>query len=251
MSKHRYKISFFITTMLYISLFLIYIFMMNEHFIVSQKVKDKTINLSISQFVPKAVEQPKQEEKQEEPVVEKEQEIKPEIIKPKIIPEPIIIEKTVVKPKPVIIKKVIKKIKIKKKIVKKTVHKKIVKKRAVHKKTKTVKKKQKASKASSRRASSRRIDPNKKSLFLSQIRAKINRAKSYPRIAKKRGMQGVLKVRFTILSNGHVGNISLQGPKVFYNSARTAIKKAFPVNVSKVPLSLPITVNLTLRYQLR
>jgi protein TonB len=63
-------------------------------------------------------------------------------------------------------------------------------------------------------------------------------------------MQGVVRVRFTILANGHVGNISLSGPKVFHASARKAVKSAFPVNVKKAPLHLPTTVNLSLRYTL-
>jgi protein TonB len=64
-------------------------------------------------------------------------------------------------------------------------------------------------------------------------------------------MQGSVKVRFTILPGGNVGNISISGPKVFHRSARSAIKKSFPVSTKNIPVSLPQTVNLTLRYQLR
>ncbi len=215
--------------------------MMTQHFVVSQKEKDKTINLSLSQFVPEVIEQPLEEK--EEPIVEEEPEPEPEpeIVEPEPIPEPVVEEKPV--PEPVVVKKVEKKPEPKK-IVKKKKKKKLVKK-------KVKKKKKKASRASSRRATSSRVDPNKKSRFLSQIRAKINRAKSYPRIAQKRGMQGVVKVRFTILKNGRVGHISVSGPKVFHNSAKRAVKKAFPINTKNAPLSLPTSVNLTLRYQLR
>ncbi len=215
--------------------------MIGERFVVSQKEKDKTLNLSLSQFVPAVIEQPKEEEVPEpkEPVVEEEPE--PEIIEPEPIPVPVVEEKPV--PEPVVIKKVEKKPEPKK-IVKKKVKKKPVKKRVKKKKTK-------ACRASSRRATSRRIDPNKKSRFLANLRAKINRGKSYPRIAKKRGMQGTIKICFIILKNGHVGNITLSGPKVFHNSAKRAVKKAFPLNVKNAPLSLPTTVNLSLRYKLR
>ncbi len=64
-------------------------------------------------------------------------------------------------------------------------------------------------------------------------------------------MQGVVKVRFTILANGNVGHISVNGPKVFQNSARNAVKRAFPVNTKNVPISLPQSVNITLRYKLK
>ena len=64
-------------------------------------------------------------------------------------------------------------------------------------------------------------------------------------------MQGTVKIRFTILANGNVGHISVSGPKVFHNSARNAVKKAFPIGTRNVPLSLPASVNLLLRYQLK
>ena len=238
MKNHRYKVSFSITIFIYVSLFLAYIHMMSQHFIVSEKEKDQVINLSLSQFIPEVIEQPVIEEEiepeselepEEEPIVE--EIIEPEPEEPaveEVIPEP------VVKPIPEL-KPVVKKVK------KKPKPKKIVKK----------KKKRKVKKSSSRRATSSRVNPRKKSQFLSKIRAKINRAKSYPRIARKRGMQGVVKVRFTILKNGKVGHISVRGPKVFHNSAKSAIKKAFPINTKNAPLSLPTSVNLSLRYQLR
>ena len=91
----------------------------------------------------------------------------------------------------------------------------------------------------------------KKNQFLAQVRQKINQHKSYPKIAQRRGLQGKVKVRFTILANGNVGHISLSGPKVFHNSARRAVKGAFPINTKNAPISLPQSVNLTLRYQLR
>lgn len=215
---------------------------MGQKFVVSQEEKDKTINLSLSQFVPECIEEPPAEEEpvvEEEPIIE-EPEPEPEepVIEPEPNPEPIVEEKKFVEP---VIKKIEKKPEPKKKIVKK---------KKVKKKKKHVKKKKRSS-ASSRRATSSRVDPNKKSRFLSKIRAKINRGKSYPRIAKRRGMQGVVNVRFTILKNGRVGNIKLSGPKVFHNSARSAVKKAFPINVKNAPLRLPTTVNLSLRYKLR
>jgi len=237
--KHRYKVSFSITTLIYVSLFLTYMVMMGQQFVVAQKEKDKVINLSLSQFVPEVIEQPVEEEI--EPPVEEvvEPEPEPEIVEP--IPEPIV-EKKFVEVVPVV-KKVEKK--------PKKIKKKVLKKKPKKKTKKKVKKRKKASRASSRRATSSRVDPNKKSQFLASIRAKINRKKSYPRIAQKRGMQGTVKIRFTILKSGRVGNISVKGPKVFHNSAKSAVKKAFPINVKNAPLRLPTTVNLSLRYKLR
>ncbi|MFC2057736.1 energy transducer TonB [Campylobacterota bacterium] len=170
---------------------------------------------------------------EEEPVVEEKPVVEPEVIKEEpevkeeVIPEPIV--KKVI-PKPVV-KEVKKKPKVKKKV-----------------KKKTAKKTQPRQKASSRQSKS---SPAQKNQFLSNIRTKINKHKSYPRIAKKRGMQGTVNVKFTILSNGKVGNISVSGPKVFHNSARNAVKSAFPVDAKNAPISLPKSINITLRYQIR
>ena len=161
-----------------------------------------------------------------------------------MIPEPIV-EKIVPKPKPVV-KKVVKKKSIKKKIIKK----KRVKKKP--RKKKSVKKRVTKRKATRKKpASKKKVSPAKKNAFLSRIRSKINKNKTYPRIAQRRGMQGSVKGRFTIQRSGRVGNISVSGPKVFHSSAKRAVQKSFPISTKNAPISLPETVNFTLRYQLR
>ncbi len=90
-----------------------------------------------------------------------------------------------------------------------------------------------------------------KNRFLSEVRRRIEAHKHYPRIAKRRGIEGVVKVRFTILPGGKVGHILLSGSKLFYASARKAIEGAFPIDLKGVPIELPTTVSLRLRYQLR
>jgi protein TonB len=220
----------------------------------TKKTEEKTTQLCLCSFQPEVVTSVEQVEKEqieevkeiekpiveEEPVVEEKPVVEPDIIKEPIpekepeikeepIPEPVV-QKVIPKP---IVKEVRKKPKPKAK--KKT-------------RKKTAKKKQRRQKASSR---SSNISPAQKNQFLANIRAKINKHKSYPRIAQKRGMQGTVKVEFTILSNGNVGNISVSGPKVFHRSARNAVKSAFPVNVKSAPITLPKSINITLRYQLR
>jgi protein TonB len=250
--KHRYKVSFSLTTLLYVVLFSLYFYLLNQHITISESPKDDALELALSQFVPEAppsqadapvqpeqlVEEepepePEKEEKAEE-VEEPEQLIEEETKEPEPEPEPIIKEKPVVKPA---IKKEVQK-------PKKRVQKKKPRKKKVTRKRKPRKKRQVSG------GGSPHYSAGQRSSFLARIRARINRAKSYPRIAQRRGMQGVVRVRFTILANGHVGNISLSGPKVFHASARKAVKSAFPVNVKKAPLHLPTTVNLSLRYTL-
>lgn len=48
----------------------------------------------------------------------------------------------------------------------------------------------------------------------------------YPQAARERKIQGVVRVRFTILKSGAVSNIKIiSGPTIFHQSARNAVKK--------------------------
>jgi len=235
--KHRFFISLLGTILIYVSVGILFFYLLNQTIGTAQKPQETTISFSLASY------EPERTPPVEEPVVEPVEEIEPEKEEPapkeaavveEVIPEPVI-EKSIPKAKP-IVKKI-----VKKKIVKK---KRVKKKRA---KKKTVKRKVRTKKSSSRKKAS----PAKKNKFLNQLRAKISRNKTYPRIAQRRGMQGSVKVRFTILRNGSVSNIRITGKKVFHSSAKSAVKKAFPVNTKNAPLSLPTTVNLTLRYQIR
>ena len=218
--------------------------MQHQNFIADQKPQDNIIHLSlancVTEVVPPVEEEEPEEIEKEEPVVEEEPIVEPEpepIVEEKPIPEKIIPEP--IEPK-IIPKPVVEKIEKKPVVKKKKKVKKKVRKKAPPKTTKGLK----------RAGSAQNNNAAKKNQFLTQVRRKINQHKSYPKIAKRRGMQGTVKVRFTILASGNVGHISVSGPKVFHNSARHAVKSAFPINVKNAPLSLPESVNLTLRYQL-
>ena len=240
MQRHgiRHFISYFITTLLYVGVAVIFFYSKNHHYVSSEVMEEKTIQMSLSTFVPEIIEPPKEIVKEVvEPVPEEEPEVEETIEEP--LPEPIVekvVEKPVVKkPKPVI-KKRIEKPKKKKKITKKK------------KPKKKLKKKPSRQQASSKQSKSTKAERNK---FWTKLRVKIDRNKFYPRIAKKRGMEGSVKVKFTILANGNVGHISVSGPKVFHKSARNAVKKAFPIDAKKSPISLPTSVNVPLNYQIR
>lgn len=247
MLKHRFFISYFSTSLIYlfgVSMF----FYLQKHYIVSSKnSEEKVVQLYMSSFQPEVVtpvEQVEQIEEIEQPIVEEEPvvEEKP-IVEPEIIKEPTPEEELEIKEE-VISEPVVPKV-MPKPVVQEVKKKPKKKKRT---KKKTVKKKQLSQKASSRKVKS---SPAQKNQFLSNLRTKINKYKSYPRIAKKRGMEGKVKVKFTILQSGKVGNISVSGPKVFHSSARNAVKRAFPINVKNATISLPQSINITLRYQIR
>jgi protein TonB len=240
MQRHgpRHFTAYTITAILYLLVVAAIYYSQTHHFVSSNVSKEKVIQMTLSTFVPEVIEVPKEviEEPVEEPVIEPEVKEEPKV--EELIPEPIV-EKVIEKP-------IVEKPKIEKKKPKK---KKQVKK---HKK-KIAKKKPVKKKASQKQASAKqsKSTPAQRNKFWSALRTKIDKHKFYPRIAKKRMMEGSVKVRFTILANGNVGSISLKGPKIFYSSARNAVKSAFPIDAKKSPISLPTTINLTLRYQIR
>jgi len=262
-SQRHTVVAFVVTALLYLGIGGV-IWYLQQHLIVSDETpKIQKIDLKLSAFSQESLPQPQQKAqplptpppKSEPPTeVSKQEPPKKEIPKEAAAKEPVPVTKQVerVTKKPV---------KPKKRIVKKTVVpkpkpkvKKYHKKSASAKHTKIVKSKhrKKAQKQSAQASAAKtHYSSAAKNRFLAQIRQRIDRHKSYPRIAKKRRMQGAVKVRFTILPNGEVGAVSVEGPKVFLRSARQAVIDAFPVSVKAVPMHLPATVNLTLRYRLR
>jgi len=255
--KHRYKVSFLLTALLYIVPVIAYLYFLKQAIVSSSQPQKETIELALSRFVPEApaadVPEPVQQEYLVEEIpkpeekVEKEEEAEEEVIEEEV-PEPEPEEKPVEQePEPIVKETPLPK------QVKKVVEKPL--KKPLEKPVKKQKKPQKKKRVHRKREISGGGSPHysaaQKNHFLAMIRQKIDRAKSYPRIARKKGMQGVVRVSFTILSDGHVGKIRISGPRIFHKSARQAIQRAFPVDVKKAPLRLPATVNLSLRYKLR
>ena len=234
MVKHRNLVSFIITALLYTLLFGGYFYFIRSYIVSDQSSRDVAIQLNLQEFIPEVVPDVQEVEEEPEPEPEPEPVVKEEPVVEEVIPEPVTPK---VLPKPEIKKPVPKKKKIKKK--------KKVKKKKVRTRSATNRN------VGTKRQGSGHASASQKNRFLATVRQRINRNKSYPRIAKRRGMQGSVRVKFTILANGHVGNISISGPKVFHSSARKAVKRAFPISTKNIPVSLPKTVNLTLRYQLR
>ncbi|MDD2451047.1 energy transducer TonB [Sulfurovum sp.] len=227
MSKNRFLLSFLATSILY-GMVGYWLYYLTETTSVSeQKSPVKTIAMSVYAFQPEVLEEKPEPVEEETPPPVEEPPPEPKIEKPK--------------PEPVVKKPEIKKPEVKK--VKKEKPKKVVKK--TEKKPQPVQKK--SALKSTRKQQSTAAEKN---LFLSKVRDRINRHKSYPRMAKRRGMEGSVKVDFTILANGNVSGITVSGPKAFHTSAKEAVQKAFPVSIKDVPLSLPQKVSITLHYTL-
>jgi len=254
--KHRYKVSFSLTALLYIIPVATYLYFLQQHMYSQSEPQENAIELSLSQFVPEAPPVQCEAPVQEEQLVEEEQEEVEEETKkietPEPEPEPEKVEpEPEPEPEPEKVEPLLKETPVEKPQVEKK--EKPIKPKKVQKKKKTQKKKQKRvhHKRQIKGGGSPRYSAAQKNRFLASIRKKINQAKSYPRVAQKRGFQGVIRAQFTILPNGNVCKIRLSGPRIFYKSAKKAIECAFPVDARKAPLKLPAVINLSLRYKLR
>jgi TonB family protein len=76
---------------------------------------------------------------------------------------------------------------------------------------------------------------DQKTHFKQQLRAEIEKHKSYPVISRRLGQTGIVEVAFTLLEDGHIINVRLSRPSPFERlneSAINAVKKVhkfFPI----------------------
>jgi protein TonB len=85
--------------------------------------------------------------------------------------------------------------------------------------------------------------------FFVKLRELINQNKSYPSSARRRGVQGDIQVKFSVLEDGNVKNIELiSGQAIFESSALEAIQKSFPIEVDKTLFTFPKEFKITIAY---
>lgn len=262
MIQSRYFFSFILSTLIFFLLYLIIISLINVEKVL-RPAPSKVIKIAIV-TAPKKVAKP--------------------VIKPIITPKPIkkiekkkIVKKKIIKkkihkkkkPKKVIKKKIIKKVKHKKIVKKKIVRKKIVRKKVIAKKIikKPIKKEpvvtytptpsyiapKTISKPKAKSTPAAKNNYYKKA-FLRNVRAKIITNKRYPRIAKRRHIEGAVKVRFDITKYGQVKNIRfINGKSIFHKSIRKTLERTFPMGIpNEVKNELPIlNVSVILHFNIR
>ncbi len=232
MQKYRYTLSFFITLSLYIVFIGIYIYLTRHNIIAPKTPTTKVINLSLETLMlpPQIPITPDLPEPVTKPTFAH-KEI-PQIPLHEVISKPTIKTKP---PKPHPRKKYTKQ----KKTSQKTVHPKPIP------DTKTV-----PTPTPVHEIKTAHFNTREKMRFLNTIRRKIDQAKSYPRAAKKRGIQGIVTLSFTVTAAGNITNLHIEGAKVFHTSAKNAVLAAFPIDTTDVPLSFPLDIRLKLHYRI-
>ena len=268
----RYRVAFLLSLLVFITLWAIY------------------LNLPAIKKEPKEREKQVIKIALLSPAIPKKVEVKKVEIQ-KVIPKKIITKKPTPKKRVKVPKKIIKKRVHKKKVHRKKVHqkkihkkriikKKIIKERVVRKKitpTPPIKepiieplpivppihKVQKAVvakpkieepviKASSAPQQKVKNDQYKKA-FLRNVRSNIIANKKYPKLAKRRHIEGSVKVRFDITQSGEVTNIRfINGKRVFHKSIRKTLEQTFPVSIpNRVRAELPINdVSVVLHFNI-
>jgi protein TonB len=89
--------------------------------------------------------------------------------------------------------------------------------------------------------------------FLRDVRANIIANKKYPKLAKRRHIEGSVKVRFDITQTGEVTNIRfINGKRVFHKSIRKTLESTFPISIpNEVRAELPINdVSVVLHFNI-
>ncbi|XOB61955.1 TonB family protein [Campylobacterota bacterium DY0563] len=87
--------------------------------------------------------------------------------------------------------------------------------------------------------------------YIEKVKKTINKNKFYPNSARRRGIEGYVNVNFIIGEKGELKNIKiLNGKKIFYNAAKEAIVKSFPINTKKNNHIFPLKIDLCIKYNL-
>ena len=87
--------------------------------------------------------------------------------------------------------------------------------------------------------------------FLNQVRKKILHNKKYPKIAVRRHIEGSVRVKFDINTQGNVLNIRfISGKNILQKAVRKAVLKSFPIQISKeIQKQLPINnISITINF---
>ncbi|WOG29023.1 TonB family protein [Endozoicomonas sp. 8E] len=92
------------------------------------------------------------------------------------------------------------------------------------------------------------LEPDEFQKWVAQLQYRINRYKLYPFQAKRRRLEGEVKIKIEINSDGTLGKATmLAGKKAFKASSMKAIERSLPL---PPPRRKPVTVIISINYQL-
>jgi len=87
--------------------------------------------------------------------------------------------------------------------------------------------------------------------YLSNVMAHIEQHKWYPKAARRRGIEGEVRVRFTLLPDGSAKALIVEnGPEMLVSAARKAVEKATPMPKPPAKIHCPIECEFRMRFSL-
>lgn len=163
-------------------------------------------------------------------------------------------EKPLVEPKPQPVQKIVKKAVARKAVVKKKVEKKVeqTQGKAVEK---PVDETVPVAVAQASRSEHAQIDKGviqrETERYLTEVMAHIERHKWYPKVARRRRIEGTVHVRFMLHANGMIAHLQVvDGPEVLQTAARKAVEKAIPIPKPPEGMHCPLACKFHMRFAL-
>ncbi|TVO71879.1 MAG: TonB family protein [Sedimenticola selenatireducens] len=90
-----------------------------------------------------------------------------------------------------------------------------------------------------------------RNLYVTQLLKHIEQFKNYPLPARKRNIEGQVKVSFSLSASGILSGLQVTGGHALLNKAtQRALERALPLPPSQVPVEWPIQVSFYLKYSL-
>jgi protein TonB len=87
--------------------------------------------------------------------------------------------------------------------------------------------------------------------YLAGLIAHIEQHKWYPRAARRRGLQGEVKISFLLLADGSIRHIEVKkGPKLLRTAAARAVAKAEPMPMPPANIDCPFPCEFSMRFAL-
>jgi protein TonB len=88
--------------------------------------------------------------------------------------------------------------------------------------------------------------------YLSRLLAHIEAHKFYPRAARRRRLEGVIQVSFTLDDSGHVRRVTVNGGhNVLQKAAEEAVRKAQPLPKPPKEVPCPLQVSYGMEFNLK
>jgi len=218
---NRYTKSFFITFIVYIIIFVgfLYPFEDDKQLKSTQKKSEQIVKFTIIQE-PIVIEEKKEIIVKKHEIKKIERIIPKQTITKKLKPKVIEKKKKIIQPKQILVKQQIKQNKSTQKDTK--IHQDTLKKR--------------------------KENQNK---YYTQIKETINKNKSYPKMAIKRGIEGIVKIQFEISKDGKLLSFNIiEGKRVFKKSISQAVKNSFPLTPPQNTLVSNTSLSLMINYKL-